>query len=96
MNTTNEAAVAGPVEHPVMPCNMGCDKCGSNDVYRRFVPKGNVLDNRKYYESPSRFADPHGYTSVAFREHIMHLCRCCGHAWETLPLPKKRRKANGA
>lgn len=86
-------AVAGQVERMVRPCAMPCEKCGHEDIYRRFVAQGERMENKEYNRSPSRYASGQCHSYSATRDHLTHVCRCCGYQWQTLPMAKPRKRA---
>ena len=80
------------------PCDMPCPKCGSFDVYMRFVTPGmrsmaslfgealshGDLDGNEFAEA-GRFS-----TDINIKkECITNRCRCCGHWWFTATLDTK-------
>ena len=89
--TNDSDAVAGQIVRGVRPCDLPCQKCGSDDVYRRFVATGQHIDNTDYGKPPSRYSRGRAHAYYATRDHLQHKCRCCGYVWETLPMPKPKK-----
>lgn len=65
-----------------IPCNLPCEKCGNEDIYRKFFKEGeNVLDRGK---QSSEFVDRgNNWKWPAKKDCIVHTCRCCGHSWDS-------------
>lgn len=92
-DTSTMTAGGSPLGRGVRPCDLPCEKCGSDDLYRRFVANAQRMDNKKYGKPPSRYSRGHGHAYYATRDHLTHVCRCCGYQWQTLPMSKPRKSA---
>ncbi len=93
MPTADEGPVERMVRPCAMPCAMPCEKCGHEDIYRRFVAQGERMENKEYNRSPSRYASGQCHSYSATQDHLTHVCRCCGYQWQTLPMAKPRKRA---
>ena len=76
----------------VKPCKEYCTKCGSDDVYRRFIAKGEAVPYKGSGNYDSKFRVWERYNWRASRDHLHHYCRCCGFAWQGLPLKRHKVK----
>ncbi|WP_250538753.1 hypothetical protein [Caballeronia sp. INML3B] len=72
------------------PCDLPCTKCGSTDVMRRFWPKGEQRQAKKYDGFMSRFVSVSCWSATAQRDHIVHHCRCCQFEWSTPPMTARK------
>lgn len=54
-------------------CDMQCEKCGSLDSAREYIPKGKLLDTPECPET-MEFAEC---------DHVQHHCRICGWEWQS-------------
>jgi hypothetical protein len=70
----------------VKPCELPCEKCGHEDVHRKFRTEGERWrpEDSRLFRSAYAYKDC--YTAIASRDHIEHACRCCGYGWQTLPM----------
>jgi hypothetical protein len=84
----------GPVDVNVRPCDEPCKKCGATDIYRRFIAKGGEVPHEGYDKCASKYGAGQGYSWTATRDHLNHHCRCCGFAWQTLPMKKRKAGPN--
>lgn len=70
-----------------MPCESGCSKCGSNDVYRKYHTKGGWY---RHNVSRWNFEDEYivfcGHSASFKKECIVHHCRSCQYEWITPPM----------
>lgn len=73
------------------PCEMPCPKCGSAECTRRYVGVDCRVHNEDYGKCNNRFAIGQCHHYYALREHIDHVCKVCGHRWQTAPLPRPKR-----
>jgi hypothetical protein len=80
-------------EITIKPCELPCEKCGHDGVSRKFVAQGERMKNTEYNRSPSKYATGQYNHYSATRDHLTHTCRCCGYAWQTLPMAKRRKVA---
>lgn len=90
LNAADRAA-NGPV-FPAQPCNRPCPKCGSQDIHRRYRPKGRQFDYDSAYHEQGEDGDiAYGNyrTAMATRDCIEHHCRTCCHEWNTPALSTK-------
>ena len=77
----------------IKPCNMSCEKCGCDDIYRRYFKKGDDTNgvgpnrNLKTTEFVNR---DNAWVQPALRDCITHVCRCCGYKWDTAPMENER------
>jgi len=76
------------------PCNEPCPKCGSADIARTFIAKGQEVPHEGYDKCASKYGTGQCHTWRATRDHIHHICRCCGYAWQGLPLKEGNGKVN--
>jgi hypothetical protein len=90
----NEATIgAVALDCRVMPCVEPCSKCGSGDIYRRFIAKGGEVPHEGYDRCASKYGTGECHSWTATRDHLHHHCRCCGFVWQTPPMPMTKRKA---
>ncbi len=75
------------------PCKIPCPKCGDDDIYRRFIPKGTkkyvcFSEEEKVKKNTFLKFRPEDDTrySTAKSDYITHCCRGCEYKWRTLPL----------
>jgi len=99
-NVRSSDLLASGQQDADLPCNELCHKCGSSDVLREFLKKGNrregpgiAIATPVKYEGPSLC----GYRAIAERDFIYNKCRCCGYEWGSKPMTpaawKKRANA---
>lgn len=77
----------------IKPCDLPCQKCGSDDVHRKFNAKGAEVENDKHDRCDNRYAVGQCNFWKSVRDHLDHKCRCCGYRWQTFPLSKRKRSA---
>jgi hypothetical protein len=78
------------------PCEILCPKCGSSDIYREFLARGEI-DSLTYGERDrareNKFISlAWGGESNAKKDCITHHCRCCQYEWETEPMEQEGQK----
>lgn len=85
--TTMEAMLeARSIGTTSKPCNEPCSKCGSTDIARTFIAKGQAVPHEGYDKCASKYGAGQCHTWRATRDHIHHICKCCGFTWQGLPL----------
>lgn len=75
----------------IKPCDMSCAKCGSDNVHRHFLAKGELMQTNEHGRSPSKYAEGEAYRYRVYREHIRHRCNICRYEWDTLPLKRAKK-----
>lgn len=98
MSEQNETAetdnVSRSAVQPVVmkPCQIPCEKCGSDDVRRKFIAKGERVPYEDYDKCKSKYGTGQCRSWSATRDHIHNHCNTCQYTWQTLPM--KKRKAS--
>jgi hypothetical protein len=86
-------------ENPMKPCEIPCPKCGSLDIARNFVQRGehfSIIPKHleRFLDWPSKLSEditppklpgsiPRVYYCKAIYSLFTHSCRVCGWYWET-------------
>lgn len=90
---TTTPIAAGPLDVTVrrLPCDEACPKCGSKDIYRRFIAKGKEVPYEDYDKCASKYGTGQCHHWTATRDHLHNHCRCCQFDWQSLPIRRKKR-----
>lgn len=73
------------------PCELPCEKCGAEGVYRLFRAEGSMWEVPVYGKAGNRYAFAQTHMATASRDHIDHTCQTCRYNWQTLPMRKPRK-----
>lgn len=74
------------------PCDSTCEKCGGSDIHLQFRPVASSYKAEEYGRGSNRFTSVSGWLLSVYRDHIDYTCRTCRFRWQTLPMPKPRKK----
>lgn len=67
-----------------LPCNIPCPKCGSVDINRTYLKKGDTWWRLRPGQVITSLT---GYREKVEKDFIAHTCRVCKYTWDTDPLP---------
>ena len=68
------------------PCHSTCPKCGSDDIYRKYVPDGSQVSSTSDVVPAADdvfFRNSVYGRKLALKECLVNHCRTCGYCWSS-------------
>ena len=79
-------------ETQAKPCQLTCEKCGTDLVHLRFYAKGEDTNpfGPNQHEKTTEWVDRKMYyRQPAKKDCLVAVCQCCGFKWDMAPMKKE-------